>query len=279
MSTRRLLRTLAMTCHPLPTAAVTTFALLLAVGADRPRGTVALVGVAVLAGQLSIGWGNDLIDRRRDALAHRADKPLADGDGARAVLVACAVATIAAVALAPVLGGRAGIAQLVVLGGGWVYNAGLKATAWSWLPYLVAFAALPIIPLEAVGGDPAPVWLAACAGVVGVAAHLFNAAPDVDDDRAAGVQGAPARWGAVPSVSLGLVLLGAATIVAASASEASAPAQAVLLAIGVAAVVGGAVLMVSAARTGRQGATVPRAVFPAALLLIAVEVGILIVSV
>jgi 4-hydroxybenzoate polyprenyltransferase len=171
------------------------------------------------------------------------------------------------------------VAQCVVLAGGWAYNAGMKATVWSWVPYFVAFASLPVIPLEARGGDPTPVWLAGCAGVIGVAAHLFNAAPDVNEDRAAGVLGAPARWGAVPSVALGLVLIGGATLVAASASGVGAPAQALLLAVGAVAVLGGVVLAVSAARPGRGRAGVPRAVFPAALALIGHEIGILVFSV
>ena len=35
---------------------------------------------AVLAGQLTIGWGNDLVDAERDRQVGRADKPLAHGE-------------------------------------------------------------------------------------------------------------------------------------------------------------------------------------------------------
>ena len=44
-----------------------------------PAGGVLLTGLAVLAGQLSIGWSNDLLDRSRDVAAGRSDKPLATG--------------------------------------------------------------------------------------------------------------------------------------------------------------------------------------------------------
>ncbi|WP_418607252.1 hypothetical protein [Georgenia sp. SUBG003] len=55
---------LARACHPAPTVAVTVLAGLAAVVAGHTAGGVALVALAVLAGQLTIGWSNDLVDRR-----------------------------------------------------------------------------------------------------------------------------------------------------------------------------------------------------------------------
>ena len=52
--------------HGVPTLAVTVLALLLAVTADLGPARTALVTAAVLAGQLSIGWSNDLVDAGRD---------------------------------------------------------------------------------------------------------------------------------------------------------------------------------------------------------------------
>ena len=45
-----------------------------------PRTRVALVTAAVLCGQLSIGWSNDLVDLARDRAVGRRDKPLARRD-------------------------------------------------------------------------------------------------------------------------------------------------------------------------------------------------------
>ena len=49
-------------------------------------GTAALVVAAVLAGQLSVGWSNDLVDVGRDRRAGRTDKPLATGEASLAVV-------------------------------------------------------------------------------------------------------------------------------------------------------------------------------------------------
>ncbi|MGA8113956.1 MAG: hypothetical protein WCA46_09870, partial [Actinocatenispora sp.] len=53
-------------CHPEPTVAVTVVATTLAVVVGRGTGGAAAVCVAVLAGQLSIGWSNDWWDAARD---------------------------------------------------------------------------------------------------------------------------------------------------------------------------------------------------------------------
>ena len=66
-------RALVRACHPEPTAAVTAVSAALAAAVGRGvAGTVA-VAAAVLAGQLSIGWMNDYLDRDRDVRVHRAD--------------------------------------------------------------------------------------------------------------------------------------------------------------------------------------------------------------
>src|ERR671932_339878 len=64
-----LARGLVLACHPLPTVAVTAFATAFAAAVGLPAGRVALVALAVLLGQLSIGWGNDWVDAPRDAAA------------------------------------------------------------------------------------------------------------------------------------------------------------------------------------------------------------------
>ena len=56
------LRGLVVACHPLPCLAVTAFIAGWAVSVGLPAGRVLLVAVAVLLGQLSIGWCNDAVD-------------------------------------------------------------------------------------------------------------------------------------------------------------------------------------------------------------------------
>ena len=112
------------------------------------RAAVALVVAAVLTGQLSIGWSNDLIDLARDRAVGREDKPLVDGRvSERTVRVACALAVVATVPLSLACGWLAGPVHLVCVAAGWAYNLGAKATPWSWLPYAVAFGGLPVVRL------------------------------------------------------------------------------------------------------------------------------------
>ncbi|WP_240646060.1 UbiA family prenyltransferase [Georgenia sp. SYP-B2076] len=212
---------LARACHPAPTVAVTAVAVLLAAVADAGLRTGAVVGAAVLTGQLSIGWSNDLLDADRDAQVGRTDKPVAAGEVSRAavraalavVLLLCAVASLA-------LGPAAGLVHLVaVVGSGWAYNVGLKRTVWSAVPYVVAFGSLPAVVWLAADSRLPPAWVAATGALLGLGAHLLNVLPDLADDAATHVRGLPHRLGARGS---GLLALGSLT--AASAATVVGPA-------------------------------------------------------
>ena len=62
-------RALALACHPLPTVAVTAISAGLAALAGLASARGLLLVVAILAGQLSIGWSNDASTRARDGRA------------------------------------------------------------------------------------------------------------------------------------------------------------------------------------------------------------------
>jgi 4-hydroxybenzoate polyprenyltransferase len=103
---------------------------------------------------------------------------------------------------------------LVLVASGWAYNAGLKRTAASVVPYVTGFGALPAGVVAAAPGSPvAPWWLVAAGGALGAAAHLANAAPDLEDDLATGVRGLPHRLGARASALAAALLLGGASVV------------------------------------------------------------------
>ncbi|MCZ2810637.1 UbiA family prenyltransferase [Modestobacter sp. VKM Ac-2979] len=205
---------MARATHLEPTLAVTTVAVLLAVAADVPAGRTVLVGVAVLAGQAAIGWCNDWLDADRDLAVGRTDKPVVQGLLTPALLRrATALAVAVAVVTSLALGVVPGLLLLVLVASGLAYDAGLKRTALSPLPYLTGFGALPAgVVAAAPGGPGAPWWLIAAGAALGGAAHVANVAPDVDDDLATGVRGLPHRVGAVPSAIAGAVLLGGATL-------------------------------------------------------------------
>ncbi|HEY4603175.1 MAG TPA: UbiA family prenyltransferase [Blastococcus sp.] len=209
------LRALVLATHLGPAVAVTLVATLLGIAAGLPAGRAGLVCAAVLAGQASIGWSNDWLDADRDWAVARADKPVVQGGVRPAELRAAALAAVAvAVVLSLLLGVVPGALLLVLVASGWAYNAGLKRTWASGLPYVVGFGALPAGVVAAAPGTPAaPWWLVAAGGALGAAAHLANVAPDIEDDLATGVRGLPHRLGSRVSAVAGALLLGAASVV------------------------------------------------------------------
>jgi 4-hydroxybenzoate polyprenyltransferase len=195
--------------HPEPSVAVTVIAAALAAASGRGGAGVVAVALAVGAGQLSVGWHNDWLDAGRDRGAGRQDKPVARGAvGIPTVRTAAALALAACVPLSLLSGWRAGLAHLVAVALAWSYNAGVKGTVWSWVPYACSFALLVAFVTLGLPGAPGPPWWAAgAAALLGIGAHLVNAAVDIDDDVAGGVCGLPARLGYRRSVGLAALLL------------------------------------------------------------------------
>jgi 4-hydroxybenzoate polyprenyltransferase len=263
-------RALALATHAGPTAAVTVVATLLAVAAGVPSGRVVLVFAAVLAGQASIGWSNDWLDADRDRAVARADKPVVQGAVAPSRLRSAALIALAvAVVLSLLLGIVPGLLLLVLVASGWAYNAGLKRTAASIMPYVTGFGALPAGVVAAAPGTPvAPWWLVAAGGALGAAAHLANVAPDLEDDLATGVRGLPHRLGARVSAVTGAVLLGGASLVLVLGPD-GAPSAA-----GWAGLVLAVPAAVAAAMAGTTGFR--RLAFPAVMLLTVLDVALLV---
>src|SRR5450631_479610 len=209
MSTTTLVRALALSCHPIPSLAVTALTAGLAALAGLPAGRGVLVTVAVFTGQLSIGWSNDYIDAERDRAVRRSDKPVASGLVApRIAGIAALVALIGNLALSAALSWPGGGAVLVITACGWAYNLGLKATVLSWLPYAIAFGLLPaVVTLSDEPPRWPPPWALTAGALLGVAAHLANVLPDLRDDDATGVRGLPHRLGERTTALTGAGLL------------------------------------------------------------------------
>jgi len=186
----------------MPSIAVTAFGTALAAAAGNSPGTCTIVAGAVLAGQLSVGWSNDRLDVDLDRSSGRRDKPVAAGRVALPVVdAAIAVAAFATVAISLALGWRAGLLHLLAVAAAWTYNAGLKATPLSWLPYAIAFGAAPAIATLSRPSHDAPAgWAVGAGALLGVGAHFANALPDLLADRAYGVVGLPHRVGFRASV-------------------------------------------------------------------------------
>ncbi|PUA80139.1 UbiA family prenyltransferase [Nocardioides currus] len=225
--------------HLGPGVAVTVLAGLLALAQDLSATRLVLVVSAVLAGQLSVGWSNDLVDLGRDRRAGRADKPLAAGAvPVRLVTACCAVAVAACVGLSLACGVVAGLVHLLCVAAAWAYNLGLKSTVWSWLPYAVAFGGLTVFVALA-GDGRAPWWWPVGAALLGVGAHLLNVLPDLADDAATGVHGLPHRLGRrwIAPVATAVLLAGTAVVLLGGAPPTVVAVAAAVVALALAAVV------------------------------------------
>lgn len=214
MSAIRTTGAMARASHPLPALAVTAVAAGLALGTDRTTASALLAAAAVFAGQLSVGWLNDLVDANRDARVGRTDKPLATGElAAGPVRTAFAVSAAAAIALSFASGPVAAAAHIAALASAWAYDLGVKATAWSVAPFAVSFGLLPAFLYMGQTGTPfPPLWLIAAAASLGSAAHFANVLPDFADDHATGVRGLPHRLGPWPTRLIAAALVLAASV-------------------------------------------------------------------
>ncbi len=212
VATRSIGRTtlgLVRACHAQPTVAVVAVTTALAALAGRvPAGCVA-VAAAVLAGQLSTGWSNDWFDADRDLAVGRTDKPIVQGlVDASTVRIAALVAVTACVPLSFLSGWRAAVVHLVAVASAWAYNARLKATVCSPLPYALSFALLPAFVTLGLPGHPWPrPAVMVATGLLGVGAHFVNTLADRDDDARSGITGLPQRLSARTDLLVGLVLL------------------------------------------------------------------------
>lgn len=201
-TTTSLPRALWGATHPGPTLVVTVLALALGLAAGLDPARLALLVVAVFAGQVSVGLSNDAIDGARDAAVGRTDKPIAGGAIApeRALTVAVGAVVIALGLSAP-LGPGLLAAHAIALASAWAYNAGLKSTPFSIVPFLLSFGLFPSFPtLSLTAPALAAPWAGLAGAALGAAVHLTNVVRDLDDDRETGVRGLPHRFGARASV-------------------------------------------------------------------------------
>ena len=207
----------------------------LAVLAGRGWGTVWVV-LAVLAGQLFVGWTNDYVDRTRDTVARRTDKPVAQGEILpRLVAIAAVVAGVATIPLSLASGVAATIVHLVGVASATAYNLGLKATALSVVPYALSFAMVPaFITLGLAHPHWPPAWVTLAASLTGVGGHFAQARPDVERDRRQGVLGLPQLVGERVSGVLAATFLVAGAAAIAYGARSLLPLVVVVPAIGVA---------------------------------------------
>ena len=192
--------------------------------AGGASGTALRLGLAMLAIQLSIGAFNDLNDAAADALT-KASKPIPAG---LARPTDARFLTAAGLLVGVALSWPSGplVAAIAIAGAacGYVYDAWLKRTAWSWLPLALALPLLPAYAWLGASASPSaafgaglPAWaliVVPLALAAGGAVAISNALVDLEADRAAGLATVVARLGPSRSWWLHAGLMASVVIVA-----------------------------------------------------------------
>jgi 4-hydroxybenzoate polyprenyltransferase len=177
--------------------------------------SVALVSLASAAGQATVGWTNDVHDAAADRAAGRDNKPTVRGelrpDDLCVPILFSATLTIPLSFVAA--GWVGGAAHIAAVASALAYNFLLARTVWSWVPYAVSFALMPVFIAQASTPTLWPSFpLIALSVLVGVTAHLLNAIPDIDIDRDTGWGGLAVSLGKRRSSILAAVLVAAAAV-------------------------------------------------------------------
>lgn len=213
--------------HPGPSLVVTAIAVVLGIAAGLEPWRIAVLGVAILLGQLSVGLSNDAIDAPRDRATGRTDKPLARGEASvRSAWIAAWTCVAAAMVLSAVLSWWMLAAHAIAVASAWSYNAWLKSTPISVVPFIVSFGLLPsLVTLSGAPPRPAALWAWLAGAAIGIAVHLTNVLPDLDDDAETGVRGLPHRLGRRTSAVIAAAALagGAVAVLVGPLGTAEAP--------------------------------------------------------
>ena len=169
----------------------------LVAGRHDPRpGRLALLAGLLACNQYAAGALNDAVDAPADAAAGRG-KPIQTGAiSRRAVAVLAVAAGIASLGFGLALGPATFALAVAGLACAWGYDLWLKGTAASALPLAVAVPLVPLFGYGAAGRFPPVLWWAWPTGaLLAVAVNLADSLPDVERDRATGVQGLAVRLG------------------------------------------------------------------------------------
>jgi len=194
--------------HLVPCLSTTTFTLLMALIAGQ-RGKIIFLVPAVLLGQFIVGWLNDYLDRDRDRIAGRTDKPIAMGlISPRTILLLMIPSFVLSIALGFTFGTRAGWVYVIAMVSALLYDLYLKRTALSILSLIVSFGLLPVF--VALGSPMARYpagWMIAAAALLGATIHFLNVIPDFADDKKTGVKGFVHYFSYERALLIGVLLL------------------------------------------------------------------------
>lgn len=204
--------------HPAPIAVVLVAATgfcRAAVRGPLPRRRLASFLGALVLTQCAISLHNDYCDRELDRLTkpwRALPRGLVSPGGA---LRCSVVLALGGFGLAAPLGRPVVVRLVLGTGAGFAYNAWLKRSLWTWVPFAVALPTLPLGAFAAMGRRPPRprlVYLVGAPLVLGV--YLADSAADFESDARHGVRGLGQRLGPRKSLAGGWVALGLAHFLA-----------------------------------------------------------------
>jgi len=197
-SIRQQMLGLLLVSHPIPSAmfvvGLALFSCVAAVAAHRPivPGRFVLLLAGLACAKIAIGATNDVRDLELDSLS-RPEKPIVRGliMKRQATLVAWASAGGVFLFMTP-LGLAPLILCLSIEALGLAYDFGLKGTPFSALVFAGWFPLIPLLAWVVFGEHQSFLpWLVPMGALLGVAMHVSNSLPDIEDDLANGVRGLP----------------------------------------------------------------------------------------
>lgn len=172
-------------------------------------GPAYVIAFTVATGQLVVGWSNDLYDYKDDLTHGRTNKPLVSGIISPQYLTRWLRFMVPFSFIANLLGPlgiKGGLVYMFGIACGVAYNFYFKFSAFSPLPYAIAFAALPSSVAISKDITP-PLWMLLGGAIFGMAAHFINVIKDMEQDQISGIQGLPQRLGSKKSIFVAITLI------------------------------------------------------------------------
>jgi len=204
---------MARACHFGPTVLVVSITFILSITQLSAAESFG-IAVAILCGQLVVGWTNDLLDHPLDKAAGRIKKPLvAETVTRKQIQVGIVIALTAAILLSFLgpLGVKGGMLHMLGLASATIYNFWAKSTWFSPVPYAVSFGTLPWAVYSVAHKNP-PVWLFVDFILVSLAFHFLNVIKDLEWDRTQLVLGFPQKLSKATNLFVSFCLLSTSII-------------------------------------------------------------------
>jgi 4-hydroxybenzoate polyprenyltransferase len=150
----------------------------------------------MLGGQIVVGVVNEVVDAPVDTVT-KPEKPIPAGVVSRRGAVGLGVVgLVVMLAFGATFGGWSLLLLAVGNGLGVAYSLWFKRTRFAWLPYLLALPLLPVwVAVSVDAFEAALLWLYPLGAMGVLAVQLAQSVPDIEADRAAGIESVTTRLG------------------------------------------------------------------------------------